>query len=233
MIESKGWNWNAVDGDFQNYWLTPSMESFYLLHRWKDVGFTRFLDLGCGLGRHAILFAQYGFNACALDISEEAISRTSARAKELGLRMDCKVGDMLLLPYEDESIDCILCKNVISHTDTNGVRRAVSELSRVLRRGGECYLTLSSKASKYYRQDWPQIDANTKLEMLEGPEYKVPHFYADYDLIADLFSGFEILSVYHVEDFYERAGTTHSAPHYHVLVRKKDGSETAKPDKRI
>ena len=101
----------------------------------------------------------------------------------------------------------------------------------MLRRGGECYLALSSKASKYYRQDWPQIDANTKLKMLEGPEYKVPHFYADYDLIADLFSGFETLSVYHVEDFYERAGTTHSAPHYHVLVRKRTVRFFGMPDK--
>lgn len=52
---------------------------------------------------------------------------------------------MLTLPYEDKSVDCILCRNVISHTDTKGVNQAVSEIKRVLKTDGECYLTLGSK----------------------------------------------------------------------------------------
>ena len=27
---------------------------------------------------------------------------------------------------------------------------------------------------------WPNVDENTKLRMEEGPEYEVPHFYANY-----------------------------------------------------
>ena len=141
--------------------------------------------------------------------------------EELGLSVDCKVGDMCSLPYANGSIDCSLCKNVISHTDTNGVKQAISELLRVLKQGGECYLTLSSQASGDFKQNWPSIDENTKLKMIEGPEYKVPHFYADYDLIKDLFCGFKIVSVSHVEDFYESDGILLSSFHYHVFLKNE------------
>lgn len=64
------------------------------------------------------------------------------------------------------------------------------------------------------------IDENIKLRMEEGPKYKVPHFYADYSLIKELFKDFKIIFVNHLENFYERDGKTTSSWHYHVLVKK-------------
>ena len=43
MIKSQGWDWKIVKNDFDNIWRTPSIESYYLLNRWKD--FKDFLDL--------------------------------------------------------------------------------------------------------------------------------------------------------------------------------------------
>ena len=93
-----------------------------------------FLDLGCGLGRHSVLFAKNGFNVSCFDISEEAINRTKQWCEEENLKCNYKVGDMLLLPYKDNSFDCILCRNVISHTDTEGIKKIIKELKRVLKR---------------------------------------------------------------------------------------------------
>ena len=50
MIESKGWNWEIVKDDRAEIWKKPSMESYYLLNRWKEQGKKYFLDLGCGTG---------------------------------------------------------------------------------------------------------------------------------------------------------------------------------------
>ena len=75
MIESKGWNWNLVKEDKKCIWKNPSIESYYLLNRWKSQEKTEFLDLGCGLGRHSILFAKNDFNVYCFDISKEAIER--------------------------------------------------------------------------------------------------------------------------------------------------------------
>jgi ubiquinone/menaquinone biosynthesis C-methylase UbiE len=49
------------------------------------------------------------------------------------------------LPYKDESFDCILAYHVISHTDTQGIKRILKELNRVLRKSGEFFITLCSK----------------------------------------------------------------------------------------
>lgn len=220
MVESKGWNWNIVEDDENSIWKNPSVESFYLVNRWKNQNKKNFLDLGCGLGRHSILFGKNGFNVFCFDISEEAIYRTRMWAEEENLNFDYIVGDMLNLPYKSESMDCILCKNVISHTDTEGIKKIITELKRVLKVNGECYLTLASKNTWGFKQDWPMIDENTKLRMEEGPEYKVPHFYADYNLIKELFKEFNIININQVENFHEDNGGTYTSFKYHVLIKK-------------
>ena len=220
MIKSQGWDWKIVKNDFKNVWMTPSVESFYLVNRWKSLDFNNFLDLGCGLGRHSILFGKNGFNVNAFDISNDALAKTKAWAEDENLTFTYKQGDMLDLPYDNESMDCILCRNVISHTDTEGIKKVISELKRVLKTNGECYLTLCSKNTWGFKQDWPMVDPNTKLCMQDGPEYKVPHFYADYPLIKELFKEFEIVSINHIGEFFEKEDGCHESYHYHLLIKK-------------
>lgn len=221
MISSKSWNWKIVKDKDASNWLNPSIESFYLLNRWNSQDKRIFLDLGCGLGRHTILFAKNGFKVYAFDLSANAIERTKQWLLKENLIADCKIGDMLELPYDSESIDCILCRNVISHTDTEGMKKIVNEIYRVLKKDGECYLTLGSKDTWGFKQkDWPLVDCNTRIRMDEGPEKGIPHFYADYNLILELFCNFEIDMIYQVEDFFDNKGKKFSSFHYHVLIKK-------------
>lgn len=223
MVKSKGWDWSIVKESYADFWRTPSIESFYLVNRWQVLGFKDLLDLGCGLGRHAILFGKNHFNVSCFDISEEAINRTKEWAVSESLTFDYRVGDMLELPYADASFDAILCRNVISHTDTAGMRRIIGELLRVLRPGGECYLTLGSKDTWGWKEtNWALIDENTKLRQEDGPEDGIPHFYADYGLIKELFVDFEILDLYQIEEFHENQEEkkVYESWHYHILIRK-------------
>jgi SAM-dependent methyltransferase len=218
MVDSKAWNWDIVEGDHKQYWQEPATESYYLLNRWQTQGKKDFLDLGCGLGRHTIQFAKAGFNTSGFDLSETSIARTKEYAEQAGVKVDLRVGDMLDLPYDADSFDCIYCRNVISHTDTAGMKKIVAELKKILRKDGECYLTLGSKQSWGFQQDWPVVDENTKIRVEDGPENGIPHFYADYDLIKDLFKDFEIVKVFQVEEFMTHEQAT-SSFHYHVLIR--------------
>lgn len=220
IIKSMGWNWSIVADEYTEMWKNPSIISYYLLNRWKTQNKADFLDLGCGLGRHTILFAKNGFNTSALDISENAIERAKKWAKDENLSVKFALGDMIDLPYKDNSFDCILCRNVMSHTNTAGIKQIISEIKRILKNDGECYLTLSSKNTWGFKQDWPMVDENTKLLMVEGPEYKVPHFYADYNLIKELFANFKIEFIYHIAEYYEVKEQTYESWHYHVLIRK-------------
>lgn len=221
MIKSKGWDWNLVKEEKNSIWKNPSIESYYLLNRWKSQGKTEFLDLGCGLGRHSILFAKNNFNVYCFDISKEAIEGTRKWAEDENLKLNYNIGDMLSVPYSDESIEAIFCRNVISHTDTEGIKKIIKEIKRVLKKDGECYLTLASKSTwGYIETNWPMIDENTKLKMEEGPEYKIPHFYADYDLIKKLFQKFKIEFIKHIQEFYEKEEKIYSSYHYHILIKK-------------
>ena len=221
MIKSKGWDWTIVKDDPNCIWKNPSIESYYLLNRWTSLNMKDFLDLGCGLGRHSVLFARNNFNVSCFDISKDAIDRTKAWCEEENLKCDYQVGDMLNLPYKDSSFDCILCRNVISHTDTEGMKKVVKELERVLRQNGECYLTLGSKDTWGFKQEsWPLKDPNTRLRMEEGPEYMTPHFYADYQLCHELFKSFEIINIYQVIDYYTSNDKLYDSYHYHLLIKK-------------
>ena len=222
MVKSKGWNWKEVKGDKEKIWKEPSLESYYLLDRWKRQNKKDFLDLGCGLGRHSILFGKNNFNVYSLDISEDAINRTREWADKEKIKIDLKVSDMIKLPYKDNSFDCIYCKNVISHTDTIGVKKIIKELYRVMRDDGECYLTLCSKDSYSFKNDsFPLLDKNTRLKMCKGEEYEVAHFYVDYDLIKELFPKFNIISIRQVIEYFEEKDKSVKEKYfYHVLIRK-------------
>lgn len=205
----------------KEYWRNPSEEAYYLVNRWKTQAKKDFLDLGCGLGRHSILFGKNAFHVYCFDLSEEALISTKKWAQEEGLQFEYAQGDMLKLPYEDNSVDCIMCRNVISHSDTRGVKQAISEIKRVLRADGECFLTVASKETWGFKQEaWPLLDQNTRVRMDDGPERGIPHFYVDYEEALSLFEEFEIVNIAHVETYYEHDGKRYNSAHFHVLIKK-------------
>ncbi|MCK4858303.1 MAG: class I SAM-dependent methyltransferase, partial [candidate division Zixibacteria bacterium] len=73
------------------------------------------LDLGCGLGRHAIAFAQSGFSVTATDSSQSAVWYLQKRAEELSLQIRTEVCDALGDSFSKESFNIVLSYNVIYH----------------------------------------------------------------------------------------------------------------------
>jgi SAM-dependent methyltransferase len=206
MVQSKEWNWAQVT---EAIWSEPSEDIYYYLHRWKHKGFQQFLDLGCGLGRHSLLFAQNGFETDSLDLSQDGLDILNARATEQGLKIKTRLGDINQLPYRDESFDCLLAYHLISHTDTQGIVKIVSEIHRVLREGGEFYGSLCSKnSSNYQSKNCPRVDENTILKT-EEPEVGVPHFYSNLDDVRRIFQEFKLLRMRHVEDIFEQGNSWH------------------------
>ena len=81
MVQSKGWDWeNVIDTEYSVH-LHPTEYGYYLAHKWKEAGYQSILDLGTGLGRHAICFAQSGLKVSAMDISEYGIQHLKSCAK--------------------------------------------------------------------------------------------------------------------------------------------------------
>lgn len=218
MIESKPWKWEIVDKD-NKYWNTPAPEVYYLAEYWKNKGFKSFLDVGCGFGRNAIFMAKQGFSVKAFDLSEHSVEMTKEKAKSQGVALDdVVVADMLEMPYEDNSFDCLLALNVISHTDTEGFHWILQELSRVLKPNGEMYFTVGSKESFWFNNPICKVvDENTRIRVEDGPENGIPHFYINDEDCLKMFNDFTIVSIKNVRVLTEHGNFS---PHYHIHLKK-------------
>lgn len=223
MTTSKAWDW---DKNENSVWRIPSEECYAMAERWRQRGFLDLLDYGCGLGRHAVAFAQRGFQVRAFDLSQTGVDHLKAWADREGLSIEVQVADMLDLPYPDRSFDCIFALYVMSHTDTQGIRKVLKEVARVLRPGGEVYFTLCSKDTWAFRDaGFPQWDENTVVKTDSGPEQGIPHFYVALDDIFPLLGPLEPLYIRHTDDCYIR-GARQNRKHYYILARlRPDGAD--------
>lgn len=226
MVESKGWNWETADSE---KWLNPCEESYYYCEKWKKQGRQSILDLGCGLGRHAMLFARNGFKVTAVDISEYAVKKLREAERKENLIITSKVCDMLDLPYRENSFDCIFSYNAISHTDTEGFGIILNKIKEILKPDGEIFLTLCSKETYSFSEaNYLRIDENTVMKSEEGPEKNVPHFFVDLNDIRRLFEpDFELLKVIHNDNCITE-GIQQNNKHYHIWARLN--KKSAPPD---
>jgi 2-polyprenyl-3-methyl-5-hydroxy-6-metoxy-1,4-benzoquinol methylase len=95
-----------------------------------------FLDVGCGTCKHSVRLALRGFKVRAVDLSGSALQLAQEYVAARGVANSIAIGQENLtdLSFADESFDYVLCWGVLMHIPDVG--RAVSELSRVLKRGG-------------------------------------------------------------------------------------------------
>jgi ubiquinone/menaquinone biosynthesis C-methylase UbiE len=99
------------------------------------------LDAGCGSCAKSILLASRGFRVVAADFSEDALGLAARTIAARGLqdRISTRQGDLLELPFRDGEFPYVLCWGVLMHVPD--VRRALSELARVLAPGGRLVLS--------------------------------------------------------------------------------------------
>lgn len=215
MIESKAWDWEK---EKDNFWLTPCEESYYFSEKWRHEGKKSVLDLGCGLGRHSILFAQKGFKVTSVDLSEYSIQHLREWEQRERVFIRSKVCDIKELPFADNAFDCIFSYHVISHTDSKGIHHILDEIKRVLKPGGEVYLTMCSKDTSWFQDTSLQrIDENTVIKKEKGAEKGIPHFCVNFEDILSLFQDFHIERIRHTDDCYSNGKIQHIM-HYYITA---------------
>jgi SAM-dependent methyltransferase len=104
-----------------------------VVRRWLDAlpGDTRVLDAGCGEG---VLVDEY---ATRLRIEGLDPNYSSDRVRN---------GSLTSLPYADRTFDRALCLDVLEHLTFDDQPRAIAELHRVLKPGGEVLVSVPNLA---------------------------------------------------------------------------------------
>jgi ubiquinone/menaquinone biosynthesis C-methylase UbiE len=214
MIKTKAWNWNKVVSD---YWNTASEDVYYYLHRWKELKYHNLLDLGCGRGRHSLLFAEYGFKVTGFDLSESGINALKEEARKNKFKIITKIGNITRLPFSDHKFNSILGYHSIYHVDSIGIKKVFAEIKRVLKKEGEIYFTMLSKTTySYTAKECKKIDKNVRLKVEEdGTE--ILHYFVNYKDIIGLLKGFEIIKIRHIEDILKGK----SSWHYFIHAKNK------------
>ena len=210
MIKSNSWNWNNIE---DNFWQDPADDIYYFLRRWKKEGYSQILDLGCGIGRHSILFSENGFSVTGYDLSESGLNKLNLYAKDKGLQIKTVLGDIRYLPFVNEYFDCIIAYHSMYHTDTPGMECVIKEIERVMKKNGEIYASFISKNTySYSAPECKKVDENVRLKKEEDGNI-LPHYFVDYKDIKLLLSNFEIIKVKQVEDLWDGKSSWHYFVH--------------------
>ncbi|MCB6179765.1 class I SAM-dependent methyltransferase [Rhodobacter sp. Har01] len=177
---------------------------------------SRILDLGAGIGRHALAFAAMGHQVTALDAAEASVAAVKASAVAQGAALDIRLAAMTDLPFDSASFDHVLAWNVIYHGDESVVRRTLAEVHRVLRPGGTFMATmLSNRRLAVERAKAPGHEISRHTWVFEGPGDKVhPHHFCNAADLVALLHGFEPFTLY------DRPHDKPGSWHWHFLAER-------------
>jgi SAM-dependent methyltransferase len=144
----------------------------------------RILDLGCGSGHDAVLFARLGFRVTGVDATPEFIARARERARSL--RKPRPVffrGDMLTWRAKPSSFEAIWANASLIHARKDRLPALLRRIRRTLVPGGVLAATIH----------------NGRTEAVSGRTWIPGRFFASYlkDELADVVraAGFEIVQL--------------------------------------
>lgn len=114
---------------FENFQSTLVMK--FLQEKQISLKEKKVLDLGCGRGGYSLKFRKEGAKVTALDITREYFQNVSG--------VNFVLGDATKMPFKQKSFDFVFCSSLIEHIKYP--RLLVSEIKRVLKEDGICYLS--------------------------------------------------------------------------------------------
>lgn len=118
-------------------------ELSYLKRNFLSKG-QRILDLACGYGQFTIPLTKQGYDIEGIDITPVLIKKAKDDARKERVKVKFRLGNMLKLPYKENSFNVILCmwSAFVELTKDSDQKKAIKEMIRVLDKGGFALLEI-------------------------------------------------------------------------------------------
>lgn len=108
----------------------------------------RVLEIGCGNGADAAMFAWHGARYTGVDLTTEAMQATREHLAAEGLQGELRAENAEQLSFDDGSFDIVYSFGVLHHTPRPAA--ALAEVHRVLKPGGTAKIMLYHRRSLNY-----------------------------------------------------------------------------------
>lgn len=165
------------------------------------------LDLACGHGRHAMYFAEQGFEVTGIDLNAAFIDLARSQAKEKGITINFVEYDILDIEYTDRFDMILLLFNSIGFFDPIEARMLLEKMTEALKTGGRILLDTKNRdhlvkelvpAYVYEKNEDLMIDRlsfdpitqttlNRRIYIKDGKRYDAPFSMTTYSY-TDLFN---------------------------------------------
>jgi ubiquinone/menaquinone biosynthesis C-methylase UbiE len=120
------------------HWSIFRAELEALAGRWQK---GKLLNLGCAHGPDFLPFKD-GFELYGVDFSPEMLKFAEKYAQKFGFTVELTLADVRRLPYPDDSFDWAIAVATYHHLIGGEHQEALNELRRVLKPGGEAFITV-------------------------------------------------------------------------------------------
>jgi SAM-dependent methyltransferase len=106
----------------------------------EDLRDRQVLDIGCGFGWFEVLALEAGV-AGIVGIEPHEADLDTARRFFDQEQVSFRVGSAIEIPFPDDSLDTVVCWEVLEHIPKDTEPRAFAEITRVLKPGGVFYMS--------------------------------------------------------------------------------------------
>jgi len=166
--ESKSYlNEASIHEAWESDYLNPPLDEFYdrafqrIIEAIEPAPTATILDAGCGYCYHAARLASAGLKVTGVDFSSSALTQARSHLEQRGLsgQVDLREGDLLKLPFEDDTFDYVNCWGVLMHIPQ--LELALVELASVVKPGGKVIL-MENNASSFHVVVWERLIRGVK-----------------------------------------------------------------------
>lgn len=128
----------------------------------------KILDMGAGTGANTIYLAREGFDTYAIDGSAVAIDIIDQKLKRESLQATLASGDIGNLPFQDNSLDCIVEINCVMCNNFENSQKIIQHAVTKLKPGGR-FFSMCAKEGSWGDGLGQKIEDGTYKDAPAGP----------------------------------------------------------------